>query len=61
VSTEVIQGGSPIPVILDRAVRNVDLVIFGTNVRAGAGRLFLGPKVEQLLSQAPCSVIIYNS
>ncbi len=39
----------------------VDLIILGTNVHAGGDRLYLGPRVERILSNAPCPVIIVNS
>jgi hypothetical protein len=32
----------------------------GTNVRVGSSRLFLGPRVERLLINAPCPVIVLN-
>jgi Kef-type K+ transport system membrane component KefB len=39
----------------------VDLIVLGTNVRAGSQRLYLGPKVERVLNNAPCPVMIVNS
>jgi Kef-type K+ transport system membrane component KefB len=47
--------------ILDFSVRtDIDLMILGTNVRAGSERLFLGPRVERLINDAPCPVVVYN-
>lgn len=37
-----------------------DLVILGTEVRAGTARLHLGPRVENLVRTAPCPVIVLN-
>jgi nucleotide-binding universal stress UspA family protein/multisubunit Na+/H+ antiporter MnhE subunit len=39
----------------------VDLIVLGTNVRAGSERLYLGPKVERVLRSSPCPVMIVNS
>lgn len=60
VATEVTIGGAMIDSLLERAARDVDLVVLGTGVRAGSPHLFLGPKVERLLQEAPCSVIVLN-
>jgi nucleotide-binding universal stress UspA family protein len=60
VATEVVMGGSMTASLLDRAHRSVDLMIVGTNVRAGTQRLFLGPKVERLVRDTPCSTIVLN-
>jgi len=40
---------------------HVDLIVLGTNVRAGSERLYLGPKVERVLRNALCPVMIVNS
>jgi len=40
---------------------NVDLIILGTSIRPGADRLYLGPKVEHILNDAPCPVVVVNS
>ena len=60
VATEVKMGGATVDGIVERAQEHVDLIILGTGVRAGSPRLFLGPKVERLLSVAPCSVLVLN-
>ena len=60
VATEVTMGGSMVDNLVERARDDVDLIVLGTGVRAGSPRLFLGPKVERLLSHAPCSVIVLN-
>lgn len=61
VSTEVVMGSAVVDSILARASQEVDVLILGTNVRAGSHRLYLGPKLERLLSEAPCSLIIFNA
>jgi nucleotide-binding universal stress UspA family protein len=38
-----------------------DLLVLGTNVRAGTTRLHLGPRVEYLAHHAPCPVLILNT
>ncbi len=40
---------------------NADLMVMGTSVRAGSRRLYLGPRVEQIIRTAPCPVVILNS
>jgi Kef-type K+ transport system membrane component KefB/nucleotide-binding universal stress UspA family protein len=61
VSGRVEPGQDPETVILDLAeTGGVDLIILGTDARAGSERLFLGPRVERLLSEAPCPVLIVN-
>ncbi|HEX5696412.1 MAG TPA: universal stress protein, partial [Acidimicrobiia bacterium] len=39
---------------------NPDLLILGTEVRAGTTRLHLGPRVENLVRLAPCPVVVLN-
>jgi Kef-type K+ transport system membrane component KefB len=60
VATEVAMGGPLLDNLVERAGRDIDLIILGTGVRAGSPRLFLGPKVERLLRESPCSVIVLN-
>ncbi len=58
---EVRVGRDPESVILDMARKeSVDLIILGTNLRIGSQRLFLGPRVERILNNAPCPVIVIN-
>jgi nucleotide-binding universal stress UspA family protein len=38
-----------------------DLIVLGTNVRAGTERLYLGRRVEYILQHAPCPVVVVNS
>ncbi|MFZ0625074.1 MAG: cation:proton antiporter [Acidimicrobiia bacterium] len=61
VLSEVRLGGETTESILARLDEgDIDLMILGTAVRAGSQRLYLGPKVERLLSTAGCSVIVLN-
>lgn len=46
---ETVQGGA------------FDLLVLSTRVRAGTTRLHLGPRVESLVSSAPCPVVVLNS
>lgn len=61
VSAEVLMGGSVTANVIQRAGRSVDLMIIGTHVRSGSHRLFLGPRVEHMLRELPCSVILLNT
>lgn len=60
VISEVVMGESTVSAISERAKNGVDLLILGTNIRAGSPRLYLGPTVEQLLTEIPCSMIVFN-
>lgn len=61
-SARVEVGAETENVILEVATQtDADLIILGTSVRPGSDRLYLGPKVERILSAAPCPVIIVNS
>lgn len=54
-------GRDPESVILEMARKeSSDLIILGTNLRIGTQRLFLGPRVERILNNAPCPVIVIN-
>jgi nucleotide-binding universal stress UspA family protein len=61
-STEIHRHKDTTDAILERAQQeNIDLIVMGTNVRAGSERLYLGPKIERILTEAPCPVIVVNS
>ena len=48
--------------ILDTAVaEDVDLIVLGTGLNPGTTRLFLGPRVETILAEAACPVVVLNS
>jgi nucleotide-binding universal stress UspA family protein len=50
-----------VPIILDVAdQRDMDLIVLGTDVRAGSNHLSLGPRVERIIEGAPCPVIVIN-
>ena len=38
-----------------------DLVVLGTSARTGTQRLYLGPRVDRVLTGSPCSVAVLNS
>jgi Kef-type K+ transport system membrane component KefB/nucleotide-binding universal stress UspA family protein len=60
--TAVQPGPDPESVILEVARESqIDLIVLGTNVRAGSERLYLGSRVERILHNAPCPVIVVNS
>jgi nucleotide-binding universal stress UspA family protein len=59
---EVRVGDEPETTILNIArADDIDLIVLGTNIHAGSDRLYLGPRVERILNNAPCPVIIVNS
>lgn len=60
--TRVEIGLNPEVVIIDIAKQdNFDLVIIGSDVRPGSDKLFLGPRVEKILSNCDRPVIVVNS
>lgn len=59
--TEVRAGADPEKVILETVERQrIELIILATDLRPGSDRLFLGPNVERVLTNAPCPVIVVN-
>lgn len=55
-------GESPEDKIHEVAVDNdIDLIIVGTNIRPGTNRLYLGPRVENILEASPCPVLVFNT
>ncbi len=40
---------------------DVDLILIGTNIHPGTGRLYLGRRVENILNNAECPVLIFNT
>ncbi|SMO51652.1 cation:proton antiporter [Gracilimonas mengyeensis] len=49
-------------IVLDFVEKNdIDLMILGTNIRPGSHRLYLGPRVENILEQAKCPVVVFNT
>ena len=60
--TRVELGINPETVILKIAEDNkFDLVILGSDVRPGSDKLYLGPRVEQILANCTCPVLVVNS
>ena len=60
--TEVRDGDSAEEGILEYIAESPpDLLILGTEVRAGTSRLHLGPSVEQLVREARCPVVVVNA
>ncbi len=60
--TKIKIGEEPDKVILNMAKENnFDLIILGTAVRPGSDKLYLGPRVERILNNAPCPVLVVNS
>jgi Kef-type K+ transport system membrane component KefB len=54
-------GVEPESVILEvTESAGIDLIVLGTDVRPGSERLFLGPRVERILADASCPVLIVN-
>ncbi len=60
--TEIEIGEEPDSVILKMsAEKNFDLIILGTDIRPGTDKLYLGPRVERILSNCTCPVLVVNS
>ncbi|MBW3553976.1 MAG: cation:proton antiporter [Gemmatimonadetes bacterium] len=56
------EGQDPETVILQEVEkRGHDLLVIGSDVRPGSERLHLGPRVERILFEATCPVLILNS
>ena len=54
-------GLEPDEIILDVANEvGCGLCILGTDVRPGSDRLFMGPRIERILDDARCPVLVYN-
>ena len=59
--TEVEIGEDTDQVILSMSSENnFDLVILGTDIRPGSDKLYLGPKVERILNNCTCPVLVVN-
>lgn len=60
--TDVRIGPDPETVIEDVVKKErIDLIILGTAIRPGSDRLFLGPRVERILKNVSCPVVVVNS
>lgn len=60
--TLVVEGESPEDTILEVAEANaIDLIVLGTSLRPSSTRLYLGPRVESVLSHAHCPVVVLNT
>jgi Kef-type K+ transport system membrane component KefB/nucleotide-binding universal stress UspA family protein len=60
--TKVVLGENPENEILKIAKdEDFNLVIIGSDVRPGSDKLYLGPRVERILANSSCPVIIVNS
>lgn len=58
----VVEGESPQKVITEITETNdIDLIVIGTSVRPGSERLYLGPRVENILQMAKCPVLVFNT
>lgn len=40
---------------------SIDLIVIGTNIHPGTGRLYLGTRVERILENAKCPVLVFNT
>jgi Kef-type K+ transport system membrane component KefB len=59
--TEVEIGEEPDKVILKMSKeKNFDLIILGTDIRPGTDKLYLGPRVERILNNCTCPVLVVN-
>lgn len=59
--TQVRVGEAPEVAVLELAGQDgYDLIVLGTDLRPASDRLFLGPRVERILNNAPCPVVVVN-
>jgi Kef-type K+ transport system membrane component KefB/nucleotide-binding universal stress UspA family protein len=65
VATEaVVEEGNQRPEDVIARIANensMDLIVVGTSVRPASTRLYMGPRVENIIQQAQCPVLIFNS
>lgn len=55
----VVRYGHPVDVILTEATtQDIDLLVLGTNIRSGFSRLLLGSIAGELVTKAPCPVML---
>lgn len=40
---------------------DIDLIVVGTQIRPGSDRLYLGPRIENILQMTTCPVIVFNT
>ena len=60
--TKVVIGINPENVIIKIAKEeDFNLIILGSDVRPGSDKLYLGPRVERILANSTCPVIVVNS
>lgn len=61
VHTSVSVGDRPERTLIERAaIDETDLIVLGSELRAGSHRTFFGHRVEQIVKNAPCPVVIYS-
>ena len=62
-SLPLVREGADVESVVLEVAREIEaeLLVLGTTVRAGSGRLFLGPRVERVLEAAACPVLVYNA
>jgi Kef-type K+ transport system membrane component KefB/nucleotide-binding universal stress UspA family protein len=61
-NAEIRQHRNPEKVILEFAQEmEADLIVLGTNISIGSDQLYLGPRVERILANSGCPVIVVNA
>lgn len=62
-TTTMVEMGPAVEEAIIEAARQLgsDLVMLGTSARTGTRRLYLGPRVERVLTGCPCPVAVLNS
>jgi nucleotide-binding universal stress UspA family protein len=62
VSGHVVEGEDVVQALFEfQQQHHVDMILLGTDVRAGSQRLALGRRVEELIAGAECPVVVVNS
>jgi nucleotide-binding universal stress UspA family protein len=54
-------GEEPDAVILKMSSeKKFDLIVLGTDIKPGTDKLYLGPRVERILNNCTCPVLVVN-
>ncbi|MFP5319862.1 MAG: cation:proton antiporter [Acidimicrobiia bacterium] len=61
VETEVVVSDHPEQAVVDRACEGADLIIVSSNRRAVTQRAFFGHRVDHILGNAPCPVVVVSA
>jgi nucleotide-binding universal stress UspA family protein len=62
INTIVLEGARPEELIMNMAREgNYDIIVIGSSLRAVSARAFFGHRVESMLKNAPCPVVVLSA